>query len=87
MDTDNWNMGNELTEADDAAHYDAHHVEWELERERDALLVQVAVLRSELVDTLQVAIARGESLGYAEADRNWITRWEELSGKLWQYDD
>lgn len=29
------------------------------------------MLRGELVDVLAVAIARGESLGYAETDDSW----------------
>lgn len=82
-DTDNWAAGNELTEANEAAHYDAHHVEWELEQERDALLVQVAALRNELADAIQIAVMRGLSLGYTDTDTDWIVRWEELGGEPW----
>ncbi len=80
---DEWNHGNDLTEEADAADYDAHHVEWELERERNDLLAQVEALRSELADVLEVAIVRGVELGFVHTDDDWLARWEELSGVEW----
>lgn len=52
-----WDMDAAAVEAMDAAVYDAHHVEWELERERNDLRDEVKRLRSALreISTLEGA--------------------------------
>jgi hypothetical protein len=42
---------------------------------------KIDALHTELADVLEVAIARGDSLGYSEADDDYRARYKELTGK------
>ena len=42
---------------------------------------EVARLRTELADVLEVAVSRGDQLGYESI--RLITRWQELTGEEW----
>lgn len=49
------------------------------------LETDTAHLRAELADALLVAIARGDKLGYVDADNDWRERYKQLTGR--DYDE
>jgi len=53
----------------------------ELDKERDRMNLNAHTLEQELADVLEIAIARGNSLGFAEADNDYRRRLEELRPK------
>lgn len=53
----------------------------ELDGERDRMNKNAANLEQELADVLEIAIARGNTLGFAEADNDYRKRLEELRPK------
>ena len=51
------------------------------DEERDAAEAEVSRLRTELADVLEVAVSRGDQLGYESI--RLIDRWQELTGEKW----
>jgi len=47
----------------------------------EAAKAEVADLRTELADVLEVAVSRGDQLGYESI--RLIIRWQELTGEEW----